>query len=108
MPRKYQRHTHFVEILMESASGRREARLSEVSLGGCFIESIGENHPGETVSFEIKDHDPPVRFTGVIVYTFPGIGFGVRFTDLSQSGLEYLKSLFGQTDASWRDTGHNP
>jgi hypothetical protein len=98
MTRQHERREHFTEIILESASGRREARMTEVSMGGCFIESIADSQVGEGVSFEIKDHDPPVRFTGNIAYTLPGVGFGVRFTEFSQESSEYLLSVFGWPD----------
>ena len=99
MEQRRERRNHFTEIVFESASGQREARLSEVSLGGCFIDTIVDTPVGEQVSFQVIGHDPPVRFSGEVIYTFPGIGFGLKFADLSPSGEEYLKSIMGDANA---------
>ena len=100
MQQRRERRTHLTEIVLESASVQREARLSEVSRGGCFIDTIVETHVGESVSFQIIGKDPPLRFTGVVIYTFPGIGFGLSFTDLPESSQEYLKSILEETGSS--------
>ena len=96
MEKRRDRRTHFVEIVFESASVQREARLSEVSLGGCFVDTIAETHVGETVSFEVSGHNPPLRFTGVVIYVFPGVGFGLAFTDVPKPSEEYLRSILGE------------
>ena len=94
--RRDKRHSHFTEIVFEYASGQREARISEVSMGGCFIDTIIDVPVGEKVSFQILGKDPPVQFTGVVIYTFPGIGFGLSFTDLSPSSENYLRSVLAE------------
>jgi hypothetical protein len=73
-------------------------------MGGCFIDTIVDTPVGENVSFQIIGNDPPLRFTGVVIYTFPGIGFGLAFTDLPGPSQEYLKSVLGETDSSPGDS----
>jgi hypothetical protein len=104
MQKRRERRNHFTEIVFESASGQREARVSEVSMGGCFIDTIVDIPVGENVSFQILGKDPPLRFTGVVIYNFPGIGFGLSFTDLPRSSEEYLRSILGETDSSPADS----
>ncbi len=96
MEQRRERRNHFTEIVFESASGQREARVSEVSLGGCFIDTIVDIPVGENVSFQILGKDPPIRFTGEVIYNFPGIGFGLSFTDLQPASEEYLKSVLAE------------
>ncbi len=40
MPRKEERVPFLMEILLESASGKREARISDIGPEGCYIDSI--------------------------------------------------------------------
>ena len=64
--------------------GRSEVRLSDLSYGGCYIDSIGQVTVGEEVSFEINV--PVVQwvpFLGPVTYAHPGFGFGVRFARLN-------------------------
>jgi hypothetical protein len=82
MPRQQERVTHFEEIVLESASGRQPARISDISDGGCYIDTIVEVKVGDEVSFEIRRPDGTSRRRkGVIAYHFTGMGFGVRYAD---------------------------
>ena len=84
MPRELERYPYFVEIVLESSSGKREARISDISSGGCYIDSIVGVHEGEDVAFEFKQPiDAQPRFTGTVAYVLDGFGFGVRFKDLT-------------------------
>lgn len=104
MNRKFERRPHLVEIVLESASGHREARLSELSWGGCFIDTIAEAPIGEIVSFEIKDQgQAPLRFSGEVIYTFPGIGMGLKFTEVPSASREFLRSVLGDPGSSRGD-----
>jgi hypothetical protein len=96
MNRQHERRFHFVEIVLESASGRRDARMNELSYGGCFVESLLDHQVGEPVSFEIKNSEPPIRFEGRIAYNLRGIGFGVAFDEVSKPASEYLLSILGE------------
>ena len=98
--RSDKRFTHFTEVVFESASGQREARVSEVSMGGCFVDTIVETPVGENVSFQVIGYDPPLTFTGVVMYTFPGIGFGLKFTELPGPSQEYLKAVLKEAGSS--------
>lgn len=90
MAREQNRITHFVEVTLESSSGRRQARLSDLSRGGCFIDTIAQTPCGENIRFEVARDGEPLRFTGEVVYSLPGTGFGIRFTDLTEEQTAYL------------------
>ena len=82
MPRQHERTTHFEEIILESASGRQPARISDISDGGCYIDTIVEVKVGDEVAFEVQKTDgTPQRRRGVVAYHFAGMGFGIRYTD---------------------------
>lgn len=92
MPRENERYAHFIEIVLESASGKREARISDISVGGCFIDSIAGVFVTEPISFVVKTDDGRIiNFNGEVTYIFPGIGFGVKFTELSDEATDYLR-----------------
>ena len=81
-----------LDVILDFASGRREARVSDLSLGGCFVDSIVAVSAGEelTVSLRISDAEW-LALRGVIVYTFPNTGFGVQFLDLGQEETSLLE-----------------
>src|SRR5580765_2393200 len=82
--RKHQRYPLSLELRLAAASGKSEVRLSDLSLGGCYIDTIGQVSVGENVTFEINVPAMQwVSFRGTVTYAHPGFGFGVRFSTLN-------------------------
>jgi hypothetical protein len=94
MPRKQERTTVSVNIILEWSSGKREARISDISLSGCFIECMTPINKGEVVSFKIKISEKEwIDLSGEIVTVFAGLGFGVRFISLSENDKSVIEHL---------------
>ena len=90
MMRKQERVPFFTEVTLEFASGRREARISDLGEGGCYVECVATVRPGETVRLELRMPDGRmVPAAGEVKYVFNGMGFGMKFVDVS----EELRSL---------------
>lgn len=74
-----------LDVVWHGAAGKFDARLGEISMDGCFIDSMGQEILGETIGFTV--HLPSgiwVSLEGVVVYQEYPIGFEVRFKDLSK------------------------
>ena len=85
----------YIEVLWEGASGKYEARTSDIHSKGCFIDSIGEVAVGETIRFKLQiPNSDWIDLKGVVVYKYPNAGFGVRFVSISEEAdlklLEWL------------------
>jgi hypothetical protein len=94
MPREHERATFFAETVLESASGRQPARISDISAGGCYIDTIVEVNVGDAVAFEIPGAGAgPVRFSGTVAYHFAGMGFGVQYSNLTDVQSQFLKQF---------------
>jgi hypothetical protein len=94
MPREHERTTFFAETVLESASGRQPARISDISAGGCYIDTIVEVNVGDDVAFEIPGAQTgPVRFSGNVAYHFAGMGFGVQYSNLTDVQKQFLKQF---------------
>ena len=94
MPREQERVPYLTEIVMESMSGRREARISDLSVGGCYIDSIADVNVGEEITFELRSHSAgPVQLQGRVVYVHPGNGFGLSFTSLSDENRGLIEEM---------------
>ena len=94
MPREHERTTFFAETVLESASGRQPARISDISAGGCYIDTIVEVNVGDPVAFEITGADSrPVRLNGTVAYHFAGMGFGVQYSNLTDVQSQFLKQF---------------
>lgn len=94
--RKHPRVPIFLEVRWESAGGKYEARTSDLSLGGCFIDTIGHVAVGETITFKLR---PPsgewIELHGDVLYELPRYGFGVSFRGLSDESQKQLEALTG-------------
>lgn len=73
-----------LEVIVEGLSGKHEARTSDISLGGCYIDAMHQVSVGENIS--LKAHLPDegwIYIKGEVLYDQWPTGFGVRFTDMS-------------------------
>jgi hypothetical protein len=96
MPRKEDRYTFLKEVELEFASGKRMARISDISKGGCYVDSIASVPVGEPLSLSIAGPGGiPMRLSGKVAYILDGFGFGVEFTDLTPEGRDFLLMLIG-------------
>jgi len=93
-PRQNERISISLTVVLDSTSGKREARISDVSMGGCFIDSIATVREGETLSFNLSlSTGLSDKLYGEIVYVYPGIGFGLRFTGLTVAQRMLIKQI---------------
>jgi hypothetical protein len=94
--REHERKQFFAEATLEFSSGKYQARISDISLGGCYIDSIASVVEGEAIALTLAVGDgEPQRFAGMVAYVLPGFGFGVRFTDLNEEKTAFLQQLLG-------------
>lgn len=78
----------------DGQSGRHEARLEDLSLGGCFVNTTGRVDPGEVVTVEIKlPTGEWLGLRGEVVSYQQGIGFGVLFPFLTDEEEQVLREL---------------
>ncbi|MBD0371685.1 MAG: PilZ domain-containing protein [Pyrinomonadaceae bacterium] len=83
-----------LDLRWESLSGKHTARISDMSLGGCYVETIGQVTVGEVIRFEVQL--PTGRWMpliGDVVYHLPGMGFGIRFRTLTEGQRQMIDSL---------------
>ena len=90
-----------LEARCEGLSGKYTARLSDLSFGGCYVETLALVAVGERIRFEIQL--PTGRWlplNGEVVYHQQNLGFGVRFTELSELDHEMLAHIIEYGSAS--------
>ncbi len=92
--RKTDRAPLLLDVLWAGVAGKHEARTSDITPEGCFIDSIGQVTVGEVITFKIGLPAAAwIEVQGEVVYAYPSMGFGVRFTDISDSDRKQLESL---------------
>ena len=95
--RRYERSSAVLEAILESSSGKHEVRVSDISPGGCFIDSIVSVTIGETVHFITEFPGMAAKeLTGRVVYVLHGIGFGLSFDDISEDERNELAELIAK------------
>lgn len=97
MPREHERVPLVAEVLLEFASGRREVRISDLSEGGCYVETWATVRTGDPVRFEIilPKGGGKLPVTGEVAYAFDGMGFGVKFIGMGAGQLAQVRELVG-------------
>lgn len=88
--RKRERKEIRKQILLEFMSGKRQVSISDIGMEGCYVDSIIEVVEGEMVSFDLTIDATAVRFAGNVTYVLPGMGFGIRFLDLTEEQRLFL------------------
>ena len=74
-----------------------EARIEDLSLGGCFVNTSGRVDVGEVVSVDIKlPSGEWLQLRGEVASFQPGIGFGLLFTFLTSDEEQALRELVSQ------------
>ncbi len=100
MPRKEDRHPYLKEVELEFASGRNSARISDISPGGCYIDTIAQVPVGEELSLRISAaNGESMQFSGNVVYILDGFGFGIEFRDLTDDHRRFLSQLLASTSS---------
>jgi PilZ domain len=92
--RSSKRKRLLLEAKWESMSNTHEARVDDVSVGGCFVNTLGRVELNEEVNLQIQLPSGawlPLR--GSVTSYQPGVGFGVSFTALSDDETAALKEL---------------
>ena len=75
-------------------SSAHEARVDDLSVGGCFVDSFGRVEINEEVNLQIQLPSGawlPLR--GHVTSYQPGVGFGMSFTSLSDDETTALIRL---------------
>jgi hypothetical protein len=95
--RKFARHrcNGGAEVRKDLApSGERVwGRITQLSLGGCYVAAMHPFAPQTKVALFLGVQDVEVRAKGVVCRSQPGLGMGIMFTEVdehNQRGLEIL------------------
>lgn len=75
-------------------AGTHGARLEDISMGGCFVNTNGRVEVDEVVSLEIRlPSGEWLGLRGEVTSYQPGIGFGLLFSFLTEDEEDALREL---------------
>jgi CheY-like chemotaxis protein len=80
-----------LDVVWQGSKGKYDARMSEISLEGCFIDSVGQEIVGEPITFTVHlSTGPWIMLQGTVVQQQYPVGFEVRFTNLTEENRALL------------------
>ena len=83
-----------LDALWDGQSGNHTARVSDLSEGGCYLDSMGDATPGEILTLKLRlPNRDWLELTGEVAHHTPPLGFGIRFVDLTDEKLETLRAF---------------
>ena len=92
--REEERKNVALEVRWEGGSGNHTARISDLSVGGCYLDTLGGASVGEVISLEIKLPDGVwLQLRGSVAFHHPGLGFSVCFTFLTDEEQYQLTQI---------------
>ena len=78
----------------DGLSGVHEAKIEDISMGGCFVNARGQVEPGEIITVELKTPSGEwLQLRGEVTSCQPGIGFGLVFSFLTDEEERTLQQL---------------
>ena len=78
----------------DGLSGAHDARIEDISMGGCFVNARGQVESGDAITIEIKLHTGEwLKLRGEVTSVQPGIGFGIIFSLLTEDELLSLEQV---------------
>jgi hypothetical protein len=87
-----------LDAVWDGTMGKYSARITDLSEGGCYIDSLCEAYVGEVIHFTMQlPSGEWLELTGEIAHHVPQLGFGVRFVDLSDSNRQKLLTLLSDS-----------
>lgn len=93
--RSSERKTVNLVVKWDSLSGSYEAKLEDISLSGCFINTTGLADLGEIINLEVLlPSGEWVTLKGTVTTYQPAIGFGVVFSSLTDEQTQAVEKLY--------------
>lgn len=81
-------------VFLDCSSGKREVRMTDLGVGGCYVDSIAGVQAEEVVGIKLTlPQGRCEQIFGTVVYVHDGIGFGVQFNDLTRTQRTILEQL---------------
>ena len=86
------------EVIVEKSAIAIPARISELSLQGCYLDMVNPFPMRTVVLVKISSKSESFEAKGRIVYVHPGIGEGVIFFDVSPQSQSVLQRWLAQAE----------
>jgi hypothetical protein len=83
-----------LDAVWDGKSGNYTARVTDLSEGGCYLDTLGQAASGEVLHFKLQlPGGDWLDLAGEVAHTTPPLGFGLRFLNPTPEQVEKLSSL---------------
>jgi hypothetical protein len=79
-----------IEMQAEVGGAPMFANVTDVSLGGCFVETSTILAPGSKIKLGFSMDDGSLSAEGVVVRLDPGSGVAIQFREMNREGRERM------------------
>lgn len=86
------------EVVEEQSATGIPARISELSLHGCYLDMVNPFPMRTVVVVKVSSGSESFEAKGRIVYVHPGIGAGVVFVNVSAQSQTVLQRWLAQAE----------
>ncbi len=85
-----------VEVIELNTQTKLKARTSEVSLKGCYVDTMNPFPEGSLVRFRMIQDRGTFEASGRVAYSQPSLGMGIVFTEVSGEHRKFLESWLAE------------
>jgi hypothetical protein len=89
-----------IELQTESGKAPAFANLTDVSLGGCYVETSDILAPGSKIKIVFSMDDPNLIAEGSVLRLDPGSGVAVQFREVNREGRERMFKILEHVQKS--------
>ncbi len=93
--RDFDRKKLIVDVRFEGGDDTGIANTRDIGIGGLYMTTSAPLHIGSPIVMSLSVEGRAMKLGGVVVYTDPGQGVGVRFKDASNDDLDFLRNELG-------------
>ena len=79
------------ELLEDNSGSQMNSRISDLSFGGCYVDTINPFPDGTTVRLKIFTKTHSFEAPATVVYSHPHVGMGVKFGEVQPVYEEVLR-----------------
>ena len=96
MAQNTRKHTRFpfiasAEVLAENNGSRLDARISDISVAGCYVDTINPLPDGTPVRLKIFNESQAFEAVATVVYSHTHLGMGLRFSEVPPHSVSVLR-----------------
>ncbi|HTQ60787.1 MAG TPA: PilZ domain-containing protein [Candidatus Solibacter sp.] len=79
------------ELLEETSGSRMSTRISDLSRGGCYVDTINPLPGGALVRLRIYTETHSFETPATVVYSHANLGMGMKFREVQAKSEEVLR-----------------